>query len=114
MSPGPYWDFQQQYRDFWNRPIGYPLLMLYSQIMAIRRYDKMPFYFAPIGSSIVSFEDDIIHNLDYMIDAHEEPRNPADKNRNFYERSNYVMRNYLRYQNDTLCNVMFDTKASKY
>jgi hypothetical protein len=30
MSTGPYWDFQQQYRDFWNRPIGYPLLMLYS------------------------------------------------------------------------------------
>jgi hypothetical protein len=81
--------------------------------MNIRRYDRMPFYFAPVGTTVVSFEDDFIKKLDYMIDAHEEARNPGDKNRNFYERTNYVLRNYLRYQNDTLCNVMFDTQASR-
>jgi len=58
--------------------------------MSIRRYDRMPFYFAPVGSTVVSFEDDFIKKLDYMVEAHEEPRNPMDKNRNFYERANYV------------------------
>lgn len=107
------WSWQQLYRDFWNRPIGYPLLTMYNQIMRIKRYDRMPFYFAPVGSAVVSFEDGFINRLDWALDAHEEPRNPGDRNRNFYERANYFMRNYFRYQNDTLCNVMFDTKASR-
>ena len=47
------------------------------------------------------------------MDAHEEARNPADINRNFYKRSVYVKDNFLRYQNDTMCNMMFDVKASK-
>ena len=58
--------------------------------MNIRRYDRMPFYIAPVGSTVVSFEDDFIKKLDFMVDAHEEPRNLMDKNRNFYERANYV------------------------
>lgn len=107
------WNWSQIYRDFWNRPLGYPFLILYNTFMSIRRYDRMPFYFAPIGTEVVTFEDKVIKKLDYMVDSHEEPRNPGDRNRNFYERTNYVMRNYLRYQNDTLCNVMFDTQASK-
>ena len=85
------------------------MLAIYTAFMNIKRYDRMPFYFAPIGTKVVSFEDGIIKKLDYLIDAHEEPRNPGDRNRNFYERSNYVFRNYFRYQNDTLCNIMFDT-----
>jgi len=108
------WNFEQIYRDFWNRPIGYPILILYNCFMDIRRYDRMPFYIAPLGTSVVSFEDKILTQLDWMVDAHEEPRNKGDTNRNFYERTNYLFRNYLRYQNDTLCNVMFDTKATRY
>jgi hypothetical protein len=108
-----YWNWEQLYRDFWNRPIGYPFLIIYNVIMNIRRYDRMPFYFAPVGTKVVSFEDGLIKRLDFMLDAHEEPRNPADRNRNFYERCNYFFRNYFRWQNETLCNVMFDTKATR-
>lgn len=108
-----YWNAEQLYRDFWNRPLGYPLLVLYNCFMGIRRYDRMPFYFAPIGTKVVSFEDRVIKKLDFMVDAHEEPRNINDVNRNFYERTNYVIRNYLRYQNDTMCNIMFDTQATR-
>lgn len=104
-----HWDKEQLYRDFWNRPLSYPLFVLYNSFMNITRYDRMPFYFAPWGTNVVTFEDKIIKKLDYMVDAHEEPRNPMDRNRNFYERTNYVFRNYLRYQNDTMCNIMFDT-----
>ena len=45
-----YWNAEQLYRDFWNRPLGYPLLVLYNTFMSIRRYDRMPFYIAPIGT----------------------------------------------------------------
>ena len=68
---------------------------------------------APVAEDIVSFEDEIISFLDWLVDAHEENRNTADTNHNFYSRSVYVYNNYLRYQNDTVCNMMFDVKASK-
>ena len=51
--------------------------------------------------------------IDWGVDAHEEARNPEDRNRNFYRRSVYVYNNFLRYQNTTVCNVMFDTKAPR-
>lgn len=91
------WNWQTIYKDFWNRPLGYPLLSLYERIMNIRRYDRMPFYFAPIGSGVVNYEDEFLHFLDYVVDAHEEARNPMDKNRNFYQRTAYVWKNFLRY-----------------
>lgn len=78
------WSWQAIYRDFWNRPLGYPLLSLYERFMNIKRYDRMPFYFAPIGTGVVNYEDEILNFLDYVVDAHEEARNPMDKNRNFY------------------------------
>ena len=65
--------------------------------MNIKRYDKMPFYFAPVGEGVVHYEDELFKRIDYFVDAHEEARNPEDKNRNFYERTNYVFRNFLRY-----------------
>ena len=52
--------------------------------MDIKRYDKMPFYMAPVGENVVSYEDRIIRFLDWLVDAHEEARNTSDKNRNFY------------------------------
>ena len=73
----------------------------------------MPFYFAPVGASVVNYEDLILNYVDWMVDAHEEARNTADVNRNFYQRSVYVTQNFLRYQNDTMCNLMFDTKAPR-
>ena len=91
------WDWETLYRDFWNRPLLTPFLASYSQFMNIRRYDRMPFYFAPVGTQVVDYEDKILHYMDFLVDAHEEARNPGDKNRNFYQRTNYVIRNFLRY-----------------
>ena len=107
------WSFETLYRDFGNRPIGYPLLKLYDSFMSIKRYDRMPYYIAPVGTHVVDYEDRLLNMVDWMVDAHEEARNTDDKNRNFYQRSVYVLQNFMRYQNDTVCNIMFDTKASK-
>ena len=51
------WSFETLWRDFQHRPIAYPLLKAYSSFGDIKRYDKMPFYAAPVGENIVSFED---------------------------------------------------------
>ena len=48
--------------------------------------------------------------MDYLVDAHELERNKADGHKNFYNRSRYVATNFLRYSNDTMANLMFDTK----
>lgn len=81
--------------------------------MDIKRYEHMPFYFYPQGVGVVNIEDKLLNFADWAVDAHEESRNPNDRNRNFYQRSVYVYRNFIRYQNPTIANVMFDTKASK-
>ena len=73
----------------------------------------MPFYIYPSAKSWISFEDTIITFLDWMVDAHELERNTADKGRSFYQRSLYVYENFMRYQNDTMANIMYDTKARK-
>ena len=86
---------------------------LYYNFMSIKRYDKMPFYIYPQAKQWISFEDTILTFIDWAVDAHEIERNKADKNRTFYQRSLYVYENFLRYQNDTMANVMFDTKARR-
>ena len=73
----------------------------------------MPFYIYPQAKSWISFEDTILTFLDWAVDAHEIERNKEDINRTFYQRSLYVYENFLRYQNDTMANLMFDTKARK-
>ena len=73
----------------------------------------MPYYFYPTGVKVVSLEDKMINFLDWMCDAHEEARNPHDRNKNFYERAVFVYNNFMRYSNPTICNVMFDTQASR-
>ena len=73
----------------------------------------MPFYAAPAAETVVNYEDKIITFIDFLVDAHEEARNTSDRNRNFYQRSVYAYNNFLRYQNDTMCNMMFDVCAGK-
>ena len=107
------WTLEQVYRDFWSRPLSYPLLRVYGSFMNIRRYDKMPFYFAPAAGKVVNYEDLFLNYVNWMVDAHEEARNPEDRNRNFYERAVYAKDNYLRYQNDTVCNLMLDVQAPR-
>ena len=104
-------DLQALWRDIQEYPANYPFLRVYSAFMGIRRYDKFPFYIYPSSVSISGFEDKVIKFLDYLVDAHEVERNKSDANRTFYQRSNYVLRNFHRYSNDTMANVMFDTKA---
>lgn len=103
------WTIEQMYRDFWNRPLAYPLLRTYNSFMNIKRYDRMPFYIAPAAGKVVNYEDKLINLIDWGVDAHEEARNKDDTNRSFYQRAVYVYNNYMRYQNDTICNLMFDT-----
>ena len=100
-------------RDAGERPLLYPLFRVYGNFMNIKRYDSMPYYFAPTGAKVVAFEDSVINFLDWLVDAHEDARNKEDKNRNFYSRSNYMYRNWFRLQNETVANVMLDTKAPK-
>jgi len=104
---------EQVYRDFWSRPLAYPLLRIYSQFMNIKRYDRMPFYIAPAAGKVVNYEDELINLLDWTVDAHEEARNTEDRNRNFYSRAVYAIYNFHRYSNDTMCNLMFDCKAAR-
>ena len=57
------------------------------------------------------FEDGILKFCDYLVDAHELERNKSDIDMSQYERTNYVYRNFHRYSNDTMANLMFDTKC---
>jgi hypothetical protein len=106
-------DWTSFWRDFQEQPLLTPLFNLYYQFMEIKRYDHMPFYFYPYAKQWISFEDTIITFLDWLCDAHEQERNTNDKNRTFYQRSIYVYQNFLRYNNDTVANLMFDTKLRK-
>jgi hypothetical protein len=81
--------------------------------MGIKRYDHMPFYFYPQGQAVVSFEDSVLKFMDHLVDAHELERNKSDANKSFYYRANYVARNFHRYSNDTMANLMFDTQMRK-
>ena len=54
-------------------------------------------------------QDKILNYVDWCVDAHEDARNTNDKNKTFYMRAIYLFDNYLRYQNDTMANVMFET-----
>lgn len=62
---------------------------------------------------MVSFEDGVLRFIDFLVDAHELERNKQDFNKNFYDRANYTARNFHRYSNDTVANLMFDTQLRK-
>ena len=59
---------------------------------------------------VSGFEDGVIKFIDYLVDAHELERNKADAGKNFYLRSEYVSKNFLRYSNETMANCMFEEK----
>ena len=103
-------DWTSLVRDLQERPLLYPLLRLPNAFLEIKRYDHMPFYFYPQGQRVVAFEDSVLKFLDFLVDAHELERNKADKNKGFYHRAHYVAGNFHRYSNDTMANLMFDTR----
>jgi len=49
--------------------------------------------------------------MDHLVDAHEIERNKEDLKKNAYQRNEYVLCNWHRYSNDTMANLMFDTKC---
>lgn len=106
-------DWTSIWRDISEQPLSSPFFNLYYRFMNIKRYEHMPFYFYPAAKSWISFEDTIITFIDWLVDAHEQERNHNDINRTFYQRSLYVYQNFLRYQNDTMANLMFDTQLRK-
>jgi len=106
-------DFETWWRDFQERPLAFPILSLYMRFMDIQRYEHMPFYFYPVGKGIVSYEDSVLKFIYFLVDAHEIERNKQDFSKTFYSRANYVARNFHRYSNDTMANLMFDTQLRK-
>lgn len=73
----------------------------------------MPFYFYPGGVSVSGLQDKVVNFFDWTVDAHEETRNNMDRNRTFHGRAIYFYKNFLRYQNDTMANMMFDAQAPR-
>ncbi len=106
-------DWESFWRDFQQQPVLAPMFTLYYRFMNIKRHDHFPFYIYPQAKQWISFEDTFITFLDWAVDAHEPERNTSDKNRSFYQRSIYFIDNYLRYQNETVNNLMFDTQLRK-
>ena len=82
-------DWDPLWRDFMDKPLLWPLFRIYNDFMNIKRYEHMPFYFYPTGVNVVKETNKILNYLDWAVDAHEEARNPQDRNKNFYMRSVY-------------------------
>jgi len=82
-------DWYSIFRDFSEQPLVYPFLNLYTKFMHIKRYEHMPFYFYPSGVNVVGGLKSAQLYLDWAVDAHEEARNPQDRNKNFYMRAIY-------------------------
>ena len=106
-------DFQKFSRDIQERPLLYPLFRSYGWILTIKRFDSFPFYVQPGVKSVMGFENTVLEFVDHLVDAHEIERNRNDRNKNAYQRNEYVARNWHRYANDTMANLMFDTKCRK-
>lgn len=81
--------------------------------MNIKRHEHFPFYIYPAARSWISFEDTFLTFVDWLVDAHEQERNKSDFNRTFYQRSVYLYENWMHYSNDTVANLMYDTKLKR-
>ena len=94
-------------------PLLHPVIQTFYNFLYMERGHHFPFY---ITHSADHWADHVYHFLDfmdYLVDAHEDERNKQDQGLDFYKRSVYVFKNFHRYSNPTLGNIMFDTKASK-
>ena len=112
----PLFDWETFLRDAQELPLIYPILRAYSAFMGIRRYDKFPFYIYPGSVSVSGLEDKVINLVDYLVDAHELERRKLMYPHSFYQRANFVSRNFLFYSNDTMANCYYDTllRGSEY
>mmetsp|Transcript_31559 Transcript_31559/g.36034 ORF Transcript_31559/g.36034 Transcript_31559/m.36034 type:complete len:154 (+) Transcript_31559:13-474(+) len=103
--------------SWWNNvtdgPLLYPFYHLWQQFMNIERGSKFPFYIYPGVKVVGKKEDTVISFIDNLVDIHEVERNKHDIGKDKLERLLYVLSNIHRHQNDTVVNLMFDTKLSK-
>ena len=107
------WTFETLWRNFQERPLLTPVWHIYHSFMNIERGPVFPFYFSPGSDKAISIGDKVLNFMDWTVDVHEEGRNMQDKHRNFYQRAVYLYKNYFRYANPTMANVMFDTQAPR-
>ena len=103
------WSLETIWRNFTERPILAPIYRIYPTFMNIERHSEFPFYVSPGTKRAGSWAGSVTEFLDWLVDAHEENRNVCDYKRSFYARSVYFIKNYVRYSNPTVANVMFDT-----
>ena len=106
-------DWTSIWRDSQETTITKPFMSLWTNFMMVERGGAFPFYIFPAVKEGDSMEDKVIKFLDYLVDTHELERNKADHGKTLVQRSNYVVRNFNRYSNDTMANLMFDTKLRK-
>ena len=106
-------DWEAWSRDFMNIPSFNWFFTLYYKFMELERGSKFPFYIYPQVKEIGKKENTLLTFVDNLVDIHELERNKFDLNRDFYDRLLYVSTNIHRLQNDTMANLMFDTKLPK-
>eukprot|EP00997_Jenningsia_sp_PLL12_P007185 NODE_3798_length_730_cov_63.684288_g3201_i0.p1 GENE.NODE_3798_length_730_cov_63.684288_g3201_i0~~NODE_3798_length_730_cov_63.684288_g3201_i0.p1 ORF type:complete len:206 (-),score=68.36 NODE_3798_length_730_cov_63.684288_g3201_i0:111-698(-) len=100
-------------RDFWHQPLLMPLFALPGHILHMERGSHFPFYVTPWSDGWDGQLNKMLKHLDVLVEAHEDERNNSDQGMNFYKRADYVRKNFHRYSNPTLGNLMFDTQARK-
>ena len=98
---------------FREGPLLLPFFYAYDAFMNLERGNSFPFYIFPGVKKVGDKEDSILTFMDNLVDIHESERNKHDKDRKFYERFHYVGTNIHRLQNDTVANLMFDTRLTK-
>ena len=55
-------------------------------------------------------KDKIINFVDYLVDSHELERRKLVYPHSFYQRANFVGKNFLYYSNDTMANCYYDAR----
>ena len=94
-------------------PILWPILGAYGAFMNLERGNKFPFYISPKVQEGDQSANSLLDFIDNLVDIHEIERNKKDLKRNFYDRLLYSAENHFRLSNDTMVNLMFDTKLTK-
>ena len=107
------YDLNTWWRDVQDGPLLKPFLGLYMRFMNLERGNSFPFYIYPGVKELGKKEDTLLLFFDDLVDIHELERNKDDATRTFYQRLIYTIENYARLQNDTVANLMFDTKLTK-
>ena len=94
-------------------PLLWPILGAYNAFMNLERGNTFPFYISPQVKESDKSANSLLDFVDNLVDIHEIERNKKDLSRNFYDRLLYSYENHFRLTNDTMVNLMFDTRLPK-